>query len=371
MTPAAATGIPAPARGSSAGLGGTAASAAASQSTGAAAAPSAGSRAAGGRAPLGGAGKAPGTAKTRPASARTAPSSRPAAPDRDDAQKDKAHPADDVTALPSIPVSAARAARDAVAAASGAGGAKKDPLRLARRVAAALNARDSGGEHDYGFFWITGVTTEGEIVVANSYGLAYIPDGVELPAKVYLASADRNFPVDERARSATYPVIAVQTWAAYHDLKLRAVIGTAEQLANSDPGVTKVILEDDDIPESGRMIGRPRLEVVDAAATAQLQDTDDLHLVDLLPPAPADANAPDDERPMLWFDVMKPMTSTATGREVAHLRAFHAYAAHSQELALHQAYGAADPEAQRPAVEDFMYWRYVAGLLESALTATP
>jgi hypothetical protein len=166
-------------------------------------------------------------------------------------------------------------------------------------------------------------------------------------------------------------VIAVQTWAAYHDLKLRAVIGTAEQLANSDPGVTKVILEDDDIPESGKMIGRPRLEVVDTAATAQLQDTDDLHLVDLLPPAPADANAPDDERPMLWFDVMKPMTSTATGREVAHLRAFHAYAAHSQELALHQAYGVADPEAQRPAVEDFMYWRYVAGLLESALTATP
>jgi hypothetical protein len=371
MTPAAATGIPAPARGSSAGLGGTAASAAASQSTGGAAAPSAGTRAAGGRAPLGGAGKAPGTAKTRPASARTAAAARPAAPDRDDAQKDKAHPADDVTALPSIPVSAARAARDAVAAASGAGGAKKDPLRLARRVAAALNARDSGGEHDYGFFWITGVTTEGEIVVANSYGLAYIPDGIELPAKVYLASADRNVPVDERARSATYPVIAVQTWAAYHDLKLRAVIGTAEQLANSDPGVTKVILENDDIPESGKMIGRPRLEVVDAAATAQLLDTDDLHLVDLLPPAPADANAPDDERPMLWFDVMKPMTSTATGREVAHLRAFHAYAAHSQELALHQAYGAADPEAQRPAVEDFLYWRCVAGLLESALTATP
>ena len=85
---------------------------------------------------------------------------------------------------------------------------------------------------------------------------------------------------------------------------------------------------------------------------------------------PADANAPDDERHMLWFDVMKPMTSTAAGREVAHLREFHAYAAHSQELALHRAYGAADPEAQRPAVEDFLYWRYVAGLLENAITAT-
>lgn len=372
MAPAAATGMPAAGgRAPSAGLGAGAASSGSSPSAGAAAAPSAGSRAAGGRAPLGAAGRAPASATPRAASARTAPPARPAAPERkDDDQKDKAPPADDVTALPSVPVSAARAARDAVAAAS-ARGAKKDPLRLARRVAAALNAHDSGGDDDYGFFWVTAVTTDGEIVVANSYGLAYIPEGVELPAKVHMASADRNVPVDEKARTATYPVLAVQTWAAFHDLKLRAVIGTAEQLANSDAGAAKIILEDDDIPESGKMVGRPRLEVVDPSAAAQLQETDDLHLVDLLPPAPADSKAPDDERHMLWFDLMKPMTSTATGREVAHLRAFHAYAAHSRDLALHQAYAAADAEAQRPAVVDFLYWRHVAGLLDSALTETP
>lgn len=368
MTPAAATGIPTAARGTSTGMG--PAGAGASPSAGAAPSGSgAGARTAGGRAPLGAAGRAPAGASPRPASARTAPAARPAPPKRnDDDQKDKPSSADDVTALPSIPVSAARAARDAAAAASRAGGAKKDPLRLARRIAAALNARDLAGNDDYGFFWVTAITTDGEIVVANSYGLAYIPDGVQLPAKVFMASADRNVPVDEKARSATYPIIAVQTWAAYHDLKLRAVIGTAEQLANSDPGVAKILLEDDDIPDTGKMVGRPRLEVVDPAAAAQLAETDDLHLVDLLPPAPADAKVPDDERHILWFELMKPMTSTATGREVAHLRAFHAYAAHSQDLALHKAYKAADAETQRPAVEEFLYWRHVAALLDSAIS---
>ncbi|WP_275578843.1 hypothetical protein [Mycobacterium riyadhense] len=308
----------------------------------------------------------------RAASARTAPPTRPAPPPErgDDRDKEKAESVDHVTPSPSVPVSAARKARDAVAAASRRS-SKDDPLRLARRIAAALNAPDIRHDDDYGFFWITAVTTDGEIVVANSYGLAYIPEDVELPNKVYMASADHAIPADEKARTATYPMLAVQGWAAYHDLKLRAVIGTAEQLANSDPGAAKIVLEADDIPDSGKMTGRSRLEVVDPSAAAQLADTDDLRLIDLLPPAPAADNPPDDERHMFWFDLMKPMTSTATGREVAHLRAFHAFAVHAQELALHQAHGAADPEAQRPAVADWMYWRYVAGLLDSALSDAP
>lgn len=265
-----------------------------------------------------------------------------------------------------VPVSAARAARDAIAAASRRSD-KKDPLRLARRIAAALNAPDSVGKGDYGFFWITAVTTDGDIVVANSYGLAYIPEWIQLPNNVYMASADHAMPADEKARYATYPLLAVLGWATYHDLKLRAVIGTAEQLANSDPGAAKILLEADDIPESGKMTGRSRLEVVDPSAQAQLADTDDLRLLDLLPPAPTDADPPDDERHMFWFDLMKPMTSNASGREVAHLRAFRAYAEHCQEIALHQAYRAADAETQRPAVADWLYWRYVAGLLNEAL----
>lgn len=304
----------------------------------------------------------------RAVSARIAPPARPAPPP-EPPEKEKRGSEDDITALPSVPVSAARAARDAIAAASGARRGKPDPLRLARRIAAALNAPDVRDEGDYGFFWVTAVTTDGEIVVANSYGLAYIPDHVHLPANVFMASADHAMPADEVARSATYPIMAVQGWAAFHDLKLRAVIGTAEQLANSDPGAAKIILEADDIPDSGKMTGRPRLEVVDPSAAAQLAETQDLKLLELLPPAPADANPPDDERHMRWFELMKPMTSTATGREVAHLRAFRAYAGHCQEIALHQAYAAVDAEAQRPAVEDWLYWRYVTGLLDNALTA--
>ncbi len=364
--------MPAGAPRMSVGSGGATGSATASPSSGTAAASGAGSRAAGGRAPLGPAGKAPTTVTPRAASARTAPPTRPAPPPErgDDRDKEKAESVDHVTPSPSVPVSAARKARDAVAAASRRS-SKDDPLRLARRIAAALNAPDIRHDDDYGFFWITAVTTDGEIVVANSYGLAYIPEDVELPNKVYMASADHAIPADEKARTATYPMLAVQGWAAYHDLKLRAVIGTAEQLANSDPGAAKIVLEADDIPDSGKMTGRSRLEVVDPSAAAQLADTDDLRLIDLLPPAPAADNPPDDERHMFWFDLMKPMTSTATGREVAHLRAFHAFAVHAQELALHQAHGAADPEAQRPAVADWMYWRYVAGLLDSALSDAP
>ncbi|OBJ55117.1 secretion protein EspK [Mycobacterium sp. 1423905.2] len=367
VAPAAAGGMPAMAgRPVSVSPSAACASAGSNQGAGSAAASGAASRATSGRAPLGAAGRAPAAAGTRPASARTAsPAARPPA---DQSDKDKTEPADDVTVTPSIPVSAARAARDAIAAASRGRGGKSDPLRLARRVAAALNAPNSVTEGDFGFFWITAVTTDGSIVVANSYGLAYVPEGVELPAKVFLASADRAIPPDEKARTATYPVLAVQGWAAFHDLKLRAVIGTAEQLANSDPGAAKIILEADDIPDTGNMVGQSRLEVVDPSAAAQLADTDDLHLLDLLPPAPADADAPDDERHMLWFDLMKPMTSTAVGRETAHLRAFRAYAVHCQEIALHQAYNAADAAAQRPAVADWLYWRYVAGLLDSALS---
>ncbi|QUR69436.1 secretion protein EspK [Mycobacterium spongiae] len=365
--PAAATGMPAAGRGVTAVPSGAAAGATgAKPSAQPAAGSGAGLRAASGRAPLGSSGSEGSTPTTRAASVRSAPPASPRSPEPTD-RPEQTEAGDPVTPTPVVPVSASRASRDAAAAATRRGG-KADPLRLARRIAAALNAPDIGDEGDYGFCWITAVTTDGSIVVANSYGLAYLPDGVQLPDKVYMASADHAIPADEMARCATYPLLAVQGWAAFHDLKLRAVIGTAEQLAQSDPGAAKIVLEPDDIPESGKMTGRSRLEVVDPSAAAQLADTSDSRLIELLPPAPADANAPDDERHMLWFELMKPMTSTATGREAAHLRAFRAYALHSQEIALHQAHLATEPEAQRAAVADWLYWRYVAGLLDSALS---
>jgi hypothetical protein len=310
---------------------------------------------------------------TRPAAA-----SKPAARTRPAARSestDRPHPADAVAITP-IPVSAARAERDAIAEAATADAARRqrggaDPLRLARRIAAALNAPGSGGEGDFGFFWVTAVAADGAIVVANSYGLAYIPDGVQLPELVHMASADEAIPAAERARWATYPVIAVQGWAAHHNTELRAVIATEEQLANSDPGVAKIVLKPDDIPARGDMIGRSRLQVVDPEGADRLAATTDLSLISLLPPPPVDASPPADQRPMLWFEVMKPMTSRATGRQTAHLRAFHAYAAHAQEIVLKEAHTAVDPVAQRSAVADWLYWEHLTGLLDAALADAP
>ncbi len=349
------------------------------------------------------------------------PSARPAAATRSAAgQPARQEPIDrtpsvDAVAMAVIPVSPARAERDAMAESANAmrrQGGKTDPLQLARRIAAALNAPGNEGLDDFGFFWVTAVTTEGTIVVANSYGLAYIPYGVQLPDNVHMASADEDIPANERARWATYPVMAVQGWAAHHDTKLRAVIGTEEQLANSDAGAAKVVLTPEDIPDSGDMVGRSRLEVVAPAAAERLAATADSHLIELLPPATADAKPRDDTqpvpeamdpeaaatlitslaagnldpqelvaqmpasvnpaladgRPILWLDVMKPMTSRATGREVAHLRAFHTYAAAAHKAILNEAHTAADLGAQRAAVADWLYWQHLSGLLDAALT---
>ncbi|MGF2943968.1 hypothetical protein [Mycobacterium sp. Lab-001] len=362
------------------------------------------------------------TASTRPAatgkgSARIAPAgvSGPAAQRKPNEHKDTA----DATVMAPIPVSAARAERDAIAEAATAEATRRknggaDPLRLARRIAAALNAPGGGGQGDFGFFWVTAVTTDGAIVVANSYGLAYIPEGVQLPEPVLLASADETILPAERARWATYPVTAVQGWANHRDAKLRAVIATEEQFANSDPGAAKIVLTLEDIPAAGQMVGRSRLDVVAPAAAERLAETADVRLTDLLPPAPADArlaaerptspeaamdddqaallaasvaagtvsldellaklpsaaasNASADQRPMLWFEVMKPMSSSATGRQAAHLRAFHTYATHAQEVLLLQAHTAVDPVAQRAAVTDWLYWKHVGGVLDAALT---
>ena len=113
-------------------------------------------------------------------------------------------------------------------------------LIQARRIAAALNM---GGVSDFGFYWVTGLTADGSIVVANSFGLGYIPDGVNLPPQVSMATADETILPQERAKWATYPVLAIQGWAQAHNQKLRAVIATEEQFASFDPGVAKVVLQ--------------------------------------------------------------------------------------------------------------------------------
>ena len=269
-----------------------------------------------------------------------------------------------------IPVSAARAERDAIAAATAPEAAKRggaDPLALARRVAAALNAADSDGADAFEFFWMTAVSTDGEIVVANSYGLAFIPAGVQLPEPVQLVTADAQIPAVERARWVTYPAMAVQGWAAHHNKKLRAVIATAEQFGRSDPGAAKVVLEPEDIPATGVMTGRSRLEVVDPDSAAVLAETTDDGLLDLLPPAPADSGALSDQLQPLWWEVLRPLTGSAEGRETLHLKAFGPSAALERDIALAAAHTAAETDARRTAVADWLYWRHVGELLHSAV----
>ena len=268
-----------------------------------------------------------------------------------------------------VPISAARAERDAILAASTPGGRRKtgdsDPLQRARHIGAALNV----GVMDFGFFWVTGVTSDGTIVVANSYGLAYIPDGVYLPENVRMATADESISPAERATWATYPILAVQGWCRHHDKQLRAVVATEEQFANFDPGVAKIVLTADDIPDDGKMNGRSRLEVIAPDAAQRLHAVSDTGLPELLPPAAADVEPPADHSAKLWFDVAKPLMSTNPQRGAAHLQAFIAYAIHAQELALHRAQTASEPAAQRAAITDWIYWQHLGVLVSDAIAA--
>lgn len=268
-----------------------------------------------------------------------------------------------------VPVSAARLERDAIVSASAGGAMNRKrnngnaALIQARRIAAALNM----GVGDFGFYWVTGLTADGSIVVANSFGLGYIPESVYLPDQVALATADESILPQERAKWATYPVLAIQGWAQARGQKLRAVIATEEQFASFDPGVPKVILRPDDIPESGQMQGRGRLEVIAPETSARLAAVPDAGLVELLPPAPTDTSAPADNSNALWFELIKPLMSTSPERASAHLEAFVTYAEHAQDQALYRAHIAPNAVLQRAAITDWVYWQHLGVLMTDAL----
>lgn len=264
-----------------------------------------------------------------------------------------------------IPVSAVRAERDAAQSAARRTGS--DPLVVARRIAAALNAPDMASPADYRFFWITAVTVDGSIVVANNYGLAYIPQQVRLPEQVKMASADESMTPGERASCATQPVAALQRWAHHHGTELRAVIATQEQLKNSDAGVHHEVLAPEDIPSSGKMVGRDRLQVIAPQAGAQLMRISDSDLVKVLPPAPVDTEPPEDRRTTLWYKVWEPLMSRSAKKNQRQLQALLEYAVHAQEQAIYAAHSATQAEDQRLAVGDFIYWQHVGQLIADAL----
>lgn len=264
-----------------------------------------------------------------------------------------------------IPVSARRAERDAVARALRPSGVA--PLEVARRIAAALNAPDMVNAADYKFFWVTALTVDGTIVVANNYGLAYIPEQVCLPEQVKMASGDESITPAERASWATLPIVAVQRWAEHNDTELRAVIATEDQLKNSDAGVHHELLTPGDIPASGKMAGRDRLQVIAPDVSSQLARVSDVDLVTVLPPAPVDVNPPEDRRTALWDKVWQPLASRSAKRGERHLRAFLDYAVHAQEHAIYIGHTAAQPEGQRRAVSEFIYWQHVGQLTADAI----
>ncbi len=267
-----------------------------------------------------------------------------------------------------VPVSAARAERDAIAAAATAGALRRqtkgnDPTQRARHIAAALNV----GVFDFGFYWVTAVTGDGAILVANSYGIGYIPANVALPEGIRMVSADDAIPPGERARWATYPILAVQGWAQHHNQRLRCVIATEDQFEGFDPGAPKIVLQPDDIPNSGLMQGQSRLEIIAPGAAAKLAATNDENLVALLPPAQAGSTPPEDDLLRLWFAVSKPLMSRSTGRGKAHLQAFAVYSDRAMELALHKAQTEPAVEAQRAAIADWVYWQHQGSLISEAL----
>ncbi|MGZ5394240.1 MAG: secretion protein EccK [Mycobacterium sp.] len=267
-----------------------------------------------------------------------------------------------------MPVSAARAHREAAAAAATAGALRRrstgnDPAMLTQRIAAALNA----GVTDVGFYWLTGLMKDGTIVIANNYGLGYIPEGVHLPENVRMATADESIPAPVHGTWATYPILALHGWAQHHGADLRAVIATEDQFKGFDPGAAKIVLRPDDIPDNGTMEGRHRLQVIAPDAATKLAAVGGTGLSDLLPPPPTDANAPKDERSNLWFEVFRPLLSNVPDRAAVQLANFVSYADHAQELALYRAHTAVDPADQRAAIADWIYWQHLSVLMSDAI----
>ena len=160
---------------------------------------------------------------------------------------------------------------------------KRRSSQLARRIGAALNAQPN---IDFGFFWVTALTWKARSSSPTATGSAYIPEGVNLPEQVRMASADESIPLGERAKWTTYPILAVQGWAQHHNVRLRAVVATEDQFKNFDPGTAKITLRSEDIPDSGKMQGRNRLEVIAPGVASHLAGVKDNALVGAPAPRP-------------------------------------------------------------------------------------
>lgn len=358
---------------------------AASGTPGTSAAPVGAASAAGGGGSIGG--PAAGTPAAPAAPLGPAPTPSPAAPVAQPGQGGPVGPAGPgvaaagtnnqqaAAAAAPIPVSPARAERDAMAAAAKAGllqrksaGNTDADIEIARRISAALHAPPSIPAASYQFVWAVGVTSEGQILVANSYGIGYIPDGVKLPGQVTLVSADEAISPAERGRWVNFPFLAVQGWAQFHGKTLRAIIGTPEEVKPYKASMHAEELAPDDIPADGTMQGRSRLQVISPEAAARLDDWSDVTLYEALPPRPVQDAPPDAKQTMkLWVEAIKPLLrTTGTNGPIDHLIKLIAYADHMQNVELYKAYTAPHVAAQREAMSDWIYWQHISSICQDA-----
>jgi hypothetical protein len=272
-----------------------------------------------------------------------------------------------------IPVTTSRAEKDAIAAAARGQSVQRPrntdaDVETAVRIAAALHAPPSIPEGSWQFTWAVGVTTEGQILAANSYGVGFIPDKVCLPSQVTLVSADERIPAGERGRWVRYPFVALQAWAAFHEKTLRVIVGTEDELKPHAGSVNTRTLLDEDIPDDGTMKGRNRFEVIAPQIAERLAAWPDTELIDMLPPQPVQLVAPDIKAgEKLWLMAIAPlMQTTGENYRPQHLAALAKYAAHREAVGLYQAYTAPFVAAQRDAITEWLYWGHLSAILADA-----
>jgi hypothetical protein len=275
-----------------------------------------------------------------------------------------------------IPVTPARAERDAIAQATRAQAARQSlrntdaDIEMGRRVSAALHAPPSIPTFSINFLWAVGVTTEGQILAANPYGIGYIPDSVFLPKQVLMVSTDESIPASTRGRWVNDPYLALLGWTTFHGKDLRVVFGTEEDFERTKFGsAATALLQPDDIPANGAMTGRTRLEVLDPQAAATLAAWPDHDLLGAVPPQPIQLIAPDPkEGEKLWGAALTPLLrTTGTNAAFDHLSALLTYSVHAQHEALYRTYTAPYTDAQRAAIADVFYWQHMWSLLTDAL----
>lgn len=262
-----------------------------------------------------------------------------------------------------IPVTAARAERDAMAAAARVGLVRKSAgdadVQFAERIAAALHAPPSIPAMAWNFVWAVGVTATGEIIAANSYGVSFIPDGMCLPSQVIFVSADESIPAGQRGRWVREPFVALQAWCTFHDKTLKVVIGTEQEVQPFTGSLQTKIIPPEDIPTDGLMKGRTRLEVIAPEAAAKLAEWPDAQLHEALPPQPVQLTPPDPAAiGKAWMESIRPlMQTTGEAYRTAHLEKLAAYGRLQEAAALYRAYTAPYAADLRAAITDWVWWQ--------------